>query len=63
MAEHFVDMQRRRHYADYDPETELDRSAVITFIDDTESVIEGFQNVDARDRRAFAVFVLLRNRR
>ena len=56
-------MQRRRHYADYDPETDLDRSAVMTFIDDTERVIAGFENLGARDRRAFAVYVLLRNRR
>ena len=63
LGEHFVDMQRRRHYADYDPETDLDRSAVMTFIDDTERVIAGFENLGARDRRAFAVYVLLRNRR
>ena len=39
------------------------RSDVMQFIDDTERMIAGFENVDARDRRAFAVFVLLRNRR
>ena len=45
------------------PETDFDRSTVTIFIDDTESVIEAFENVDVIDRRAFAVFVLLRNRR
>ena len=56
-------MQRERHTADYDPDANFSRSNVIQFIDDTEGVIAGFENVDARDRRAFAVFVLLRNRR
>ncbi len=62
-GELFVDMQRLRHYADYDPEANFYRSAVVRFIDNTEGVISRFENVDARDRRAFAVFVLLRNRR
>ena len=62
-GELFIHMQRRRHYADYDPDANFSRSDVMQFIDDTESMIAGFENVDARDRRAFAVFVLLRNRR
>lgn len=62
-GELFIEMQRLRHYADYDPEANFYRSAVVRFIDNAESVIDGFENVDTRDRRAFAVFVLLRNRR
>ncbi len=62
-GELFVYMQRRRHTADYDPDAKFSRSNVIQFIDDTEGVITRFETVDTRDRRAFAVFVLLRNRR
>lgn len=59
----FIHMQRRLHYADYDPDAGFSRSDVMQFIDETESTIAGFENVDARDRRAFAVYALLRNRR
>ena len=62
-GELFIYMQRRRHTADYDPDANFSRSDVIQFIDETEIVIAEFESVDARDRRAFAVFVLLRNRR
>lgn len=62
-GELFIYMQRERHTADYDPDANYSRSDVIQFVDDTEGVIAGFESVDARDRRAFAVFVLLRNRR
>ena len=62
-GELFIYMQRERHTADYDPDANYSRSDVIQFIDDTEGVVARFENVDARDRRAFAVFVLLRNRR
>ena len=58
-GELFIYMQRRRHtsFADYDPDANFSRSDVVQFIDETESVIAGFENVEARDRRAFAVFV------
>ena len=62
-GELFIHMQRHRHDADYDPDASFSRSDVMQFIDETESVIGGFETVDARDRRAFGVFVLLRNRR
>ena len=62
-GELYIQMQRRRHDADYDPDAHFSRSDVVQFIYDTENAIAGFETVDARDRRAFAVFVLLRNRR
>ena len=62
-GELFIYMQRERHTADYDPDANYSRSEVIQFIDDTENAIAGFEDVDARYRRAFAVYVLLRNRR
>ncbi len=62
-GELFIYMQRERHTADYDPDANFSRSEVTQFIHDTENAITRFETVDARDRRAFAVFVLLRNRR
>ena len=64
-AEHFVDMQKKRHTADYDPYamrnpiTNFVKSDVIQDIRVTEDVINRFNRCPARDRRAFAVYVLL----
>lgn len=38
-ARHFVDMQRLRHYADYAPVTNLDRSQVLHLVDETERTL------------------------
>ena len=63
----FVYMQRRRHIADYDPDPEQEngfaRENVIRLIHETSRTISDFQDVDAGNRRAFSVFVLLRFRR
>lgn len=58
----FVEMQIKRHEADYDPTLMLTKSAVLQDIDDTETVIAGFQTEPTKDRRAFAAFVLFRHR-
>ena len=58
----FVDMQQKRHFADYDPETAFRRNEVIHLIDQTESVIAAFNAVPNIDKRAFAVYVLFRLR-
>ena len=58
----FVDMQRKRHVADYDPEANFQRSEVIQFIEETEQTIASFESADRDDRRAFSVFVLFRLR-
>lgn len=60
---HFVDMQRHRHYADYAPNTDYHRLAVVSLIDETARVIAEFNNVPAGERRAFAIHVLFRTRR
>ena len=59
----FVSMQRFRHHADYAPVTDFNRSNVVDYIDRTESVIAQFNTVPTRDRRAFAIYALLRMRR
>lgn len=59
----FVEMQRQRHYADYAPITALNRTAVVRMVDTTESIIAQFNAVPIRDRRAFAIYALLRLRR
>ena len=64
-ADAFVDMQRKRHQADYDPQPPEGRwrkSAVVRQVDVAASVIEKFELTPIRYRRAFAVHVLLRNR-
>lgn len=64
-AGQLVYMQKKRHRADYDPyaisdpDTDFSKSAVIQDILDTEAIIRRFNRVLARDRRAFAVYVLL----
>jgi hypothetical protein len=58
----FVIMQIKRHDADYDPFYRTTKSEVLADISAVEGAIAGFLAVNARDRRAFSVFVLLRSR-
>lgn len=66
-ARYFVDIQRHRHVADYDPDPDqeyiLTREKVLQIVDEVSRTINDFQDVDVRDRRAFSIFVLLRFRR
>lgn len=55
----FVQMQHDRHRADYDPDVFFIKADVIQLIDLAEDAIRRFQQAPARDRRAFAVYVLL----
>lgn len=61
-GELFVYMQGQRQSADYDPDASFSRSYVIQLISETARFIVRFNAADARDRRAFAVFVLFRLR-
>ncbi len=64
-ADKFADMQRKRHRADYEPQAREGRwrkSEVVEDIEVTANVIEKFDSTPIRERRAFAVFVLLKNR-
>ena len=59
----FVFMQDKRHSSDYDPSARFPRSVVAGYIDETDRAIARFENAPAADRRAFALYVLLRVRR
>ena len=61
-GEVFVDMQRQRHRADYDPGATFTRSGVLLRIEETEKTIKQFERTTPNDRRAFAIYVLLRLR-
>jgi hypothetical protein len=59
----FVQMQEKRHRADYDPAEKAYKSAVINDIAAVEAAIEDFQRAPIKDRRAFAALALLKERR
>ena len=61
LANLFVDMQKKRHRADYDPDPSFSwsRLTVMQDIDETENAIHRFSRADRKDRRAFAVYLLL----
>ena len=61
-AGRFIDMQRKRESADYDPDGTFHKFDVLKDIEATESAIIQFLKVPAKDRRAFAVYVLLNMR-
>lgn len=58
----FVDMQAKRHSADYDPDSSFSMPDVIQDIEEVEDTIIRFNSAPRKDRRAFAVYVLLRRR-
>jgi hypothetical protein len=60
-ANMFVQMQAKRHAADYDPMTRSTKSEVLLDIDGVEAVISDFLKVPVKDRRAFAALVLFRS--
>ena len=61
-AELFVDLQDKRHQADYDPAWIGFKSDVDDHIVDARSVLDKFQTVPVQERRAFAAHVLFRSR-
>ena len=58
-AQQFTSMQRKREDADYDPSLTLEQTNVIADIELTERCIARFNSVPDKDRRAFAVYILL----
>ena len=65
LAELFVDQQHKRERADYDPEPpegHWTKSEVEEGVDRATDAIDGFYAAPLRDRQAFAVFVLMKNR-
>ena len=55
----FVSMQKDRHDADYDPYATFFKSQVIANIAAADVAIREFSQTPRKDRRAFAVYVLL----
>lgn len=58
-ADKFVIMQQKRHQADYAPEVDVDKATVSQDIVAIAEAIAKFQRVSVKDRRAFAVYLLL----
>jgi hypothetical protein len=58
-ADQFATMQEKRERADYDPAGTFEQPAVIEDINLSEYAIAQFSQAPERDRRAFAVYVLL----
>lgn len=58
-ADLFVNMQWKRHRADYAPEDNFPRLIVLKDISAVETAIARLQQVPAKERRAFAVYLLL----
>ena len=59
----FVEMQDKRHRADYDPDEVFYKSEVLEDIEEVKDVLSRFQKVPVKYRRAFAVYVLLELRK
>lgn len=62
-ANMFVMMQIERHDADYDPDKRFFKSAVLTTIAASEVVMADFATAPSKDRRAFAAWVLFKQRK
>jgi hypothetical protein len=61
-ANEFVELQEARHNADYDPKAKLTRADALQWVARAEAAITGLRSAPRRDRRAFAIQVLLKKR-
>lgn len=61
-ADTYVTMQTKRHEADYDPYLRLTKSEVFADIAIVKQVIGAFNAEPKKDRRAFATYVILKQR-
>jgi uncharacterized protein (UPF0332 family) len=59
----FVKMQGRRHDADYNPEKRFRKSEVQSDLREVEAVVTAFERCSLSERRAFAAYVLLKERK
>lgn len=62
-ADAFVVLQQKRHDADYDPDYRVRRADALSAIQQAEDAIRDLRNSTKRDRRAFAVQILLKKRK
>jgi hypothetical protein len=58
----FVQMQAKRHLADYSPTEKFYKSAVVNDLKAVEVAITDFEAAPLKDRRAFAVLVMFKMR-
>ncbi|WP_419948026.1 hypothetical protein [Candidatus Palauibacter sp.] len=58
----FIEMQEKRHRADYHPSPSLIRNEVMADIEDCERAIGRLESSKRKDKRAFAAFVLFPRR-
>ncbi|MCY4260653.1 MAG: hypothetical protein OXC91_10375 [Rhodobacteraceae bacterium] len=58
-----IELQNRRHQADYDPLSSFTRADVWTETDATRTVIKELKNSSIKDKRAFAAWTALKHRK
>jgi hypothetical protein len=61
-ADSFISLQEYRHKADYDPYYTVTRPQAFAFIEQAKQAIEALEKAKHKDRTAFAVQLLLKNR-
>ena len=61
-ASEFIELQDMRHSADYDPRVRFTRAETLQWAARAEAAIAGFRTAPRRDRKAFAVQLLLKKR-
>lgn len=61
-ASEFIELQEARHNADYDPRARFTRAEALQWTSRAEAAITGFRVTPRRDRKAFAVQLLLKKR-
>jgi len=61
-ADTFVKLQKARHAADYDPTHRVLRAEAMAFVSEADSAIRTLRTAPRKDRRAFAIQLLLKRR-
>lgn len=62
LAKYFVRIQRRRHQADYDPDEAFTEQETLSAVTEAGDYIAAFHATPQQERRAFAVYILMRER-
>jgi uncharacterized protein (UPF0332 family) len=62
-ANTFISMQEKRHSADYNPDARYTQADVLLLIRNAEQAIASLKGEPRKDRRAFAVSVLMQKKR
>ena len=61
-AKEFIELQEARHKADYDPGARYTRAEALVWVGRAETAIDNLHATPRRERKAFAVQLLLRRR-